>query len=390
MQHPVKPVETRRAGASRHSDHRHAVKRRCHQKVSGVGRQAQSVNLSAGRLDGGGHHIAPVTDRRRPADEDRLGPMRARRLDGGRDGLWFMRDHTAVDKGAAKLVEPQFRHLLGIGQQCRLDAGHACLDQRERPCRQRVKPENRRSATLRFNRLDRSLAYRIGDDLQCGDHVAILDKLVVLHAGKRDSLVDPVHLLQPVPVEADDSASDSIDIDPSSGRRRQTKPRRHERCRQPVCGGVLVEIAALEPGNHDLGDAGSLDPVKIGPGQTCPLADAAIGKMQSVGQNGAITGLCRNRTELHLPGLTRDPPDVRQRSPDPGSRRRSRPVSWPRYRDLPAREGGPCLLARSRLRQAARTVPRGFCATPDSQYRTHRFAGPRSVRHHRFSDRGSG
>ena len=108
-----------------------------------------------------------------------------------------------------------------------------------------MKAKERGAGGLLFHRHDHLLANGIGDDLQRGDHVAILDQLVMLDAGKRDPLVDPVDLFQPLAVEAHDAPSDSINVHAAGCRLGQPQPRRHQRGGQPVGGGILVDIAGL-------------------------------------------------------------------------------------------------------------------------------------------------
>ena len=119
------------------------------------------------------------------------------RIDGLCDRIGLMRDNTAVDQRAAKLVEALLGDFFSAGQQGRFHALHTGLDQRKRTRCQPVKAKDRGAGGLLFHRHDHLLANGIGDDLQRGDHVAILDQLVMLDAGKRDPLVDRLTCFSP-------------------------------------------------------------------------------------------------------------------------------------------------------------------------------------------------
>ena len=207
-------------------------------------------------------------------------------------------------KRAAKLVEPLLGHPL-CRQQRRLHPVHARLDEREGPppADEEIPAPRRRRPSLprRFYR------QAVGNDLQCGDHVAVLDELIVLHAGQRDTLVDAIESLQTIPVEPHEPSSDGIYVDPPGRGRRETQAGRHKRLREAVGGAVLVDVARLEKRHRDRFHAGGFKPRDIFDRQTASFAKPAVRKIYRMRKDRSLTCRRRCRPELHRPVAPEEP-----------------------------------------------------------------------------------
>ena len=211
-----------------------------------------------------------------------------------------MRNYAAVDKRTAKLVKTLLRYPFGRAQQGRLHALDTRLDQRKRPRAQRVETEHRAVAGLGKGGIDSGFGKAVGDDFQGGDHIAILDKLVVLDAGQRDTLIDAIELFQPLTVEPDKAPPDSVDVDAAGRGGGHAQPVRHQCRGQPVSRAVLIKVPGLKPRHRDRRDAGRHQPRDVGLPQPGALADAAIAKIDAVGKDSPRAILRCRRSELHV------------------------------------------------------------------------------------------
>ena len=162
-----------------------------------------------------------------------------------------------------------------------------------------MKFQHRCITTCRQHRFKRYFGNAVGNDFQRGDHVAILDQLVMLDTGQSDPFIDHIDCLQPVPVKAHDSAAHGIYIDAPCRCCRKTCRRRHQLRGKTVRCAVLINIACLQPCHNQRCLAGGPQPGDVISRQPCPLANTAVAKENGMRQDCPFAFVQRNRAEFH-------------------------------------------------------------------------------------------
>jgi hypothetical protein len=277
------------------------------QHVARLDRHAEMKYLAAGGDDGGWYRVGAILGHGAAGNQQQVAAGRPCFEQGGGDGSAAMRAALHQAEMGAELVEPA----PAAGHRRRVVARRLARqpgdDQRRTP---RLERQQRHGCALPRRRtasIDHATAHGQRDDLHRGDHGAGPHRCQRRQSGDGNGLVDGIDAVDDCSIDADQAALRGVEVAAPGMRCARGDVGAGQGGGNRRGGGVLVEVAGLQPGAVHPRDARGVEGRKVGAGETAPLLENSVRQAQAVRQQQAFAFRQREFAEDHAPVSTRSP-----------------------------------------------------------------------------------